>query len=67
MAAQLRAQPQVWQRVSVHRSSASADTTARSIRTAHRLRWYRPAGAFDAEAVVVRDGYAVRARYTGPR
>lgn len=66
MAAQLRAQPGVWQRFGQYGSSASADGAARAIRQGTRSRCYWPAGFFEAEAVVTPDGYAVRARYIGP-
>lgn len=65
VAAACRAHPGQWQQVSVHRSSAPAQTAAQSIRTAYRRRWYAPAGSFDAEVVVHGDVYAVRARYIG--
>lgn len=64
-AAALRQNPGEWQPVSTHNSSASAISAAARIRSAYLRPCYAPAGAFDAEARVHGDGYAVHARWLG--
>jgi hypothetical protein len=60
-----RRHPGMWIEVGIYNSRQSAESTARHIRTAERLRYYTPAGAYETRTELVDDGTALYARYTG--
>lgn len=67
VAAELRAQPGVWQHVGEWPSTSGAENAAHRIRTAHQARMYEPAGAFEARTELTEMGAKVEARYVGHR
>ena len=60
-----RRHPGMWIEVGIYNSRQSAESTARHIRTAERLRHYQPPGAYETRTALVDDGTALYARYTG--
>ncbi|WP_426404253.1 hypothetical protein ACN9M0_24950 [Streptomyces sp. R-07] len=55
----------MWIEVGIYNSRQSAESTARHIRTADRIRHYTPVGAYETRTALVDDGTALYARYTG--
>jgi len=70
-AARLRAQPGEWLPVGEYRSSASADSIAREIRSGYERRPgrpvspYAPRGSFEARMDLTEFGVQITARYVG--
>ncbi|MFD3535200.1 hypothetical protein [Streptomyces sp. NPDC058664] len=60
-----RRHPGMWIEVGVYNSRQSAESTGRHVRTADRLPYYTPVGAFETRTELVDDGTALYARYTG--
>lgn len=63
--AQLKAQPNIWQRIGVYRSNQTAKCVAYNIRRSYRSAVYEPAGAYEAHTQIHGDDTAVIARYIG--
>lgn len=64
VASQLRTNPEVWGRIGTYKTSASAGSMARTIRTA-ALTAYEPEESFEAVSRRIDGQYYVYARYVG--